>query len=324
MKLGVLTVLYNERPLEEVARQVADLGYEAVELAAWRDSNHLDLDRVLTDGDYRRKLREMLARYELTISALANHLEGQLVLGPHDATTDVWAKEGTSPNEKIRYGTRRLQDTARAAALLGVPVVSGFTGSSVWGQWYIFPPDNEKAYEEGFELFAERWNPILDTFRQEGVRFALEVHPTEIAYNIETAQQALKAIDHRPEFGFNFDPSHMVWQSIDPVLFLREFHDRIYHVHAKDAEVQRSTVARSGVIPTGAWMRPDRGFRFRVPGWGQVNWREVMTALVEIGYDYVLSYEHEDPVMSRDDGLEKNIQFLRPLVIREPLKGGWW
>jgi sugar phosphate isomerase/epimerase len=214
--------------------------------------------------------------------------------------------------------------SARAAAELEVPVVTGLIGSHVWDKWYIFPPANEKLYEQGFTLFAERWNPVLDEFRKYGVKWALEVHPTGIAYNIETAQMALKALDDRPEFGFNFDPSHLVWQLIDPVIFIKTFGKKIFHSHAKDAELQEDEVHRSGVLSTGSWMRPDRGFRFRVPGWGQVNWRRVITALVSVGYDYVLSFEHEDPVMSPEDGAEKAIAYLRPLIIKKPLTKVWW
>jgi sugar phosphate isomerase/epimerase len=186
---------------------------------------------------------------------------------------------------------------------------------------------NDKPLEEqGWEIFAERFNEILNTFATYGVRFAMEVHPTEIAYNIETAARAVEVLGYRKEFGFNFDPSHFVWQLIDPVVFIHEFGDRIYHAHAKDSEIVKEAVGRSGVIPNGQWARRGRGFRFRVPGWGDVNWRRVMTALLEVGYDFVLSYEHEDPMMSREDGCKKNIEFLRPLVIDQPLRewGVWW
>lgn len=325
MRLGVFTVLFNERPLEEVASYVASLGYEAVELAAWKSSNHFDVDQAIASPDYRAKLAKTLSAHGLEVSAISNHLEGRLILGPLDETSDAWAPT-KDPDEKVAYGVQRMKDTARAAAAIGVQTVVGFTGSNVWDKWYSFPPEAEVAYERAWELFAERWDSILDVFEQEGVRFALEVHPGEIAYNIETTERLLAALDRRPSFGLNFDPSHFVWQLIDPVLFLHEFADRIYHAHAKDAELPRHAVARSGVIPNGSWTRHDRGFRFRVPGWGDVEWRRVLTALLEVGYDDVLSFEHEDPVMSREDGCKQAIQFLRPLIIDEPLTqwGVWW
>lgn len=307
--------------MEQVASHVAALGYEAVELPAWAGNKHLDLGAVLAGEG--KKLKTLLADHGLVISAISHGEAGQLSMGPHDASTDSWAP-GMSPEQKVAYAIEQLKQSARAASELEVPIVTGLIGSHVWDKWYIFPPANEKLYEEGFILFAERWNLILDEFKRYGVKWALEVHPTGIAYNIETAQQALAALENRPEFGFNFDPSHLVWQLIDPVVFVKTFTDRILHCHAKDGELQEDEVRRSGVIPTGGWMRGDRGFRFRVPGWGQVNWRRLITALVSIGYDYVLSFEHEDPVMSPEDGAEKAIEFLRPLMIRKPLKKVWW
>ena len=320
MKIGIFTILYNDQPLEKVLRYVSQLGYEAVELAAWKGSTHLDIDKVVSGGA--QELKRLVEKYNMTISAVSNHLEGQLVLGPHDASTDDWFK-GT-PEEKIKYGIMRMKKTADAAKALDVPVVVGFTGCPNWGAWYIFPPAYEKIYESFFDVFAERWGEILDHFASNGVKFAHEVHPQELAYNIETAEQALKAINGKKEFGFNFDPSHLVWQLIDPVVFIKKFGDRIYHAHAKDGELVEENLRTSGVIPTGSWMRPTRGFRFRIPGWGQVPWKRVITALAEVGYDYVLSYEHEDPVMSREDGVEKTIAFLKPLIIKKRLERVWW
>lgn len=321
MKLGIFTALFQDRDLKEVLRLVADLGYEAVELPAWRGNPHLDLDEVLSDGG--KSVRALVRRFGLEISALSDGREGQLVLGPHDWTVDKWAPvQGVE--ERIRYGSDRLILAARAAAVLEVPVVTGFTGSPVWDKWYNYPSTNEQAYDQGWKLFAERFDPILDEFRAQGVRFAFEVHPTEIAYNVETAERAIEALGGRAEFGFNFDPSHLIWQGIDPVVFIKRLGKRIYHAHAKDGEVQKDEVRRSGVMSGGSWTRPDRGFRFRVPGWGDVDWRRVISALATVGYDYVLSFEHEDPVMSPEDGCEKSISFLRPLVIKKPLTAAWW
>lgn len=320
MKIGIFTVLYDDKPLEDVLKYVSSLGYEAVELAAWKGSHHLNIDEVLKGKS--TALKNTVEKYGLIISGLSNHLEGQMVLGPLDSSTDDWYKG--SPEEKVKYAIERMKRTAEAAAALDVPVVNGFTGAPNWGAWYIFPPAYEKTYEEGFKLFSQRWGEILDAFASQGVKFAHEVHPQEQIYNIETAEQALKAIKYRKEFGFNFDPSHLIWQGIDPVVFIKKFGDRIYHMHAKDAELVKENVATSGCIPTGAWRRPGRGFRFRVVGWGDVPWKRVMTALLEVGYNYVMSYEHEDPVMSREDGVEKCIAFLKPLIIKAPLEKVWW
>jgi len=313
-------VLFNEWPFEKVLTYVAKLGYETVEIACWKGSTHIDIDRIVA-GEATR-YRRLVEDHGLTISGLSNHLEGQLVLGPHDASTDAWYRG--SPEAKVEYGMARMKRTAEAAAALDIPVVNGFIGAPNWGAWYVFPPGNEQLFEQGFELFAERWGEILDVFADHGIKFAHEVHPQQQAYNIETAEHAVKAIGGRKEFGFNFDPSHLVWQGIDPVVFIKRFGSRIYHAHAKDAELVRENLAVSGVLSTGSWMRAGRGFRFRVVGWGDVEWKRVMTAMLEVGYDYVLSYEHEDPVMSREDGCEKCLSFLKRLVIKAPLKQVWW
>ena len=321
MKLGIFTALFPEKPLTYVLRMAAEHGYGMVELPAWRGNRHLDLDTVLEDGG--RGLLSLVREHGLEISAINDGREGQLVLGPQDWTVDAWAPAGGT-SERIRYGMERLTLAARVAGVLEVPVVTGFVGSPVWDKWYNYPSTNEQAYEIGWRLFADRVNPVLDEFARYGIRFAFEVHPTEIAYNLETAVRALEVLEDRREFGFNFDPSHLIWQGIDPVVFIKRLGSRIYHVHAKDGEVQQDEVARSGVLSGGSWMRPDRGFRFRVPGWGDVNWRRVISALAAVGYDYVLSFEHEDPVMSPEDGCEKAIAYLRPLVIKKPLAQAWW
>jgi sugar phosphate isomerase/epimerase len=323
MKIGIFTVLFGEKPLEDVARYVSNLGYEAVELDAWKDSTHFDLNACLKEAGYAKKLKSMLEGYGLQISALNNAMAGQLVLSSDDPATNSWTSY-KEPNERVEFGMEEMRRTAQAAAELGVQVVTGFVGSQVWNSWYIWPPEHEDIYNRGWEVFAVRWGNIMDTFKKYGIRFALEVHPREIAYNIETAQKAVEVLGDRPEFGFNFDPSHLIWQLIDPVIFIKTFGKRIYHCHAKDGELQEDEVHRSGVIPTGGWMRPDRGFRFRVPGWGDVNWHRVFTALASVGYDYVISYEHEDPVMSREDGCEKAIAYLKPLIIKKRLDQVWW
>ena len=177
---------------------------------------------------------------------------------------------------------------------------------------YSFPPVSPGMIDAGFDLFAERFNPILDVFGECGVRFALEVHPTEIAFDLYTAQRALEAIDRREEFGFNFDPSHLLWQGIDPVEFLRAFPDRIYHVHIKDAIV--SLNGRSGVL--GSHLNfgdPRRGWDFRSPGRGGVDFEEIIRTLNQIKYEGPLSVEWEDVVMDREHGAREACEFVRNL-----------
>jgi len=203
-----------------------------------------------------------------------------------------------------------LMDTARAAQKFGVDVVNGFTGSSIWHLNYSFPPVPPEMIDAGFDLLAERFNPILDVFGECGVKFALEVHPTEIAFDIYSAQRALEALDNREEFGFNFDPSHLHWQGVDPVEFIRAFPDRIYHVHVKDAIVTLD--GRSGILASHLnFGDARRGWDFRSPGHGGVNFEEIIRALNDIGYDGPLSIEWEDSGMDRDFGARDACEFTK-------------
>ena len=205
-----------------------------------------------------------------------------------------------------------MKNTARAAQRFGVSIVNGFTGSSIWHLIYDFPPIPGNMIDDGFKLFAERWNPILDVFGECGVKFALEVHPTEIAFDIYTAQRALEAIDHREEFGFNFDPSHLHWQGVDSVEFIRAFPDRIYHVHVKDAIVTLN--GRSGINASHLKFGDHRrGWDFRSPGRGTVNFEEIIRALNGIGYTGPLSVEWEDSGMDREFGAAEASAFVKKM-----------
>jgi len=203
-----------------------------------------------------------------------------------------------------------MKNAAKAAKNMGVKVVNGFTGSPIWHLLYSFPPVSDKMVEDGFKTFAKLWNPILDVFDECGVRFALEVHPTEIAFDLYTAKRALEAIGHRKAFGFNFDPSHLYWQRVDPVCFLREFPDRIYHVHMKDAALQLD--GRSGILASHLnFGDPRRGWDFRSPGHGGVNFEEIIRALNQIGYMGPLSVEWEDCGMDRLFGAREACAFVK-------------
>ncbi|MBS1226662.1 MAG: Sugar phosphate isomerase/epimerase [Candidatus Aminicenantes bacterium] len=130
-----------------------------------------------------------------------------------------------------------MKAAARAARAMGCYVVNGFMGSPIWKTWYSFPTTTEEAVEAGFQRVRELWSPILDEFDEQAVKFALEVHPTEIAFDVYTTRRLLDTFNGRLALGLNFDPSHLVWQGIEPHLFLRDFADRIYHVHMKDVAV---------------------------------------------------------------------------------------
>jgi sugar phosphate isomerase/epimerase len=256
----------------------------------------------------------LLERHGLGCWALGAHLVGQAVCDPIDARheailpPDVWG-DGDPEGVRQRAGAR-MQDTARAAAAFGVTQVNGFTGSSIWHMLYSFPPNDFDQVERGYADFAERWNPIIDTFESEGVRFGLEVHPTEIAYDFVTTRRVLEAIDHREAFGINFDPSHFAHQFLDPAAFVDEFGDRIYHVHVKDS--RKNLDGRRSIL--GGHLNfgeLERGWDFVSPGHGDVDFESVLRALNRIGYDGPLSIEWEDAGMDREWGVQDAVAFVR-------------
>jgi sugar phosphate isomerase/epimerase len=239
-------------------------------------------------------------------------LAGQLVCDPNDERSDAFAPDDLAgdPEAKRAWAVETMKNAARAARNLEVPVVCGFTGSSIWHLLYSFPPVSPKTIEAGFERFAELWHPILDVFEDNGVRFALEVHPTEIAFDVVTAARALEAIGRRDVFGFNFDPSHLKWQGVDPVRFIEEFPDRIYHVHMKDAAVTLD--GRSGILSSHlGFGEPGRGWDFRSVGRGDVDFEAIIRALNRIGYTGPLSVEWEDSGMDREHGARESCEFVK-------------
>jgi sugar phosphate isomerase/epimerase len=309
--ITLFTGQWADLPLTVLARKAASWGYNGLELACWGD--HLDVFQGAKDKKYCKKQTDILAKNKLKLFAISNHLAGQLVCDPNnDSRSDGFApKEAAGdPDKKRAWAIEAMKNTARTAQNLGVKVVNGFTGSSIWHMVYSFPPVTDMMIDEGFEQFARLWNPILDVFDECGVRFALEVHPTEIAFDIVTAQRALKALGRRKTFGFNFDPSHLLWQMIDPVRFLYEFHDRIYHVHMKDAALQLN--GRNGILSSHLnFGSPERGWDFRSLGHGSVPFEEIIRALNHIGYAGPLSVEWEDSGMEREHGAKEACEFVK-------------
>ncbi len=317
MKIGFFTANYLDTPLDKLLPALVDLGYEAVELPAFSGSPHCDVEKLVSEPEKAKEVRKFIENHGLTISALSNHPEGQLIMGPHGKDTDTIYPG--SAEEKVRFGMERMIKTAQAANALEVPVVCGFVGCENFGRFFPWPYG--KGWSEMEETFAERWGKVLAKYDEYGVKFGHEPHPNEMVYDIWTAQRSLELLKDYSSWGFNFDPANLVYLGIDVECFIQEFGNRIWHVHAKDGELVSHNVKRDGTIPTGPWTRIDRGFRFRIPGWGSVPWKKVITELAMVGYDYVLSYEHEDVTMSRDDGAEKTIDYLRPLVIKAPYEG---
>jgi sugar phosphate isomerase/epimerase len=316
MKLGFFTANFTERPLAEVAEMVASYGYESIEIPSYEGNGQLEVEDVLS-GNRAQEIRKMVEGFGLDISALSNHPESFLIMGPSGVETDFIYK-GT-PEEKIKHGTEKLIRNAQAANALEVPVVVGYPGVENWGRFFFFPYG--QGWAEYEEQFAERFGPILDEFQKYGVKFAIEPHPNSFIYDVHTAEKAIELVHGHPALGYNFDPANILYLSIMPEIFIDRLGDRIFHVHAKDAELVEHNLATGGVLMQGDMGRLDRSFRFRIPGWGDVKWKKVITELSMVGYDGVLSYEHEDVTMSRMDGVKKTAAYLKPLIIEAPYEG---
>jgi sugar phosphate isomerase/epimerase len=308
----LFTGQWADLTLEDVAKKASEWGFDGLELACWGD--HFEVDKALEDDAYVQGRRDILNKYGLQCFAISTHLVGQCVCDPIDARHKgilpprIW---GDGDPEGVRQrAAQEVQNTAKAAKLFGVDVVNGFTGSAVWHMLYFFPPTSQDLIDAGYQDFANRWLPILEVFKTEGVKFALEVHPTEIAYDIITSQRALAAIDHHPNFGFNFDPSHLIHQFVDPVEFIDAFQDRIFHVHVKDSRVQLT--GRSSILSSHLdFGDPRRGWDFVSPGRGDVRWDPIIRALNRAGYEGPLSIEWEDSGMDREYGAPEALAMVR-------------
>lgn len=308
----LFTGQWADLTLEDLAKKASDWGFDGLELACWGD--HFEVDKALESDAYVREKRDLLAKYNLQCFAISTHLVGQCVCDPIDNRHKsilpgrIW---GDGDPEGVRQrAAEEVKNTARAAKLFGVDVVNGFTGSAVWGKLYFFPPTSQADIDEGYVDFANRWKPIMDVFAENGIKYGLEVHPTEIAYDVYTAHRALEALDSHPNFGFNFDPSHFIHQFVDPVFFIEEFADRIFHVHVKDSRVQLN--GRNSILSSHLdFGDPRRGWDFVSPGRGDVKWDPIVRALNRIGYQGPLSIEWEDTGMDRDWGAPEALAMVR-------------
>ncbi|MEU6861100.1 sugar phosphate isomerase/epimerase family protein [Glycomyces sp. NPDC046736] len=318
--ITLFTGQWADLPFEEVCRLASSWGYDGLEVACWGD--HLDVRRAATDDDYVAERKGLLESHGLGLWAISNHLVGQAVCDDpidqrHEAIlpSHVW---GDGDPEGVRQrAAEEMKTTARAAARLGVDTVVGFTGSAIWKYVAMFPPVLESQIEAGYDDFADRWNPILDVFDEVGVRFAHEVHPSEIAYDYWSTQRALEAVGHRTAFGLNWDPSHMVWQDIDPAAFLWDFRDRIYHVDCKDT--RKRFDGRGGRLGSHLpWGDPRRGWDFVSTGHGDVPWEDCFRVLNAIGYAGPISVEWEDAGMDRLRGAAEAVDFVRNLNFEPP------
>lgn len=311
----LFTGQWADLTLETMCEKGKAFGYDGLELACWGD--HLEVSKAAEDKAYCQGRHDLLAQHGLKLWAISNHLVGQAVCDNIDKRHQAILPEyvwGDGEPEGVRMrAAEEMKATARAAANLGLKVVNGFTGSSIWHLLYSFPPNAPGDIDAGYEDFANRWNPILDEFDRVGVRFALEVHPTEIAFDIVSAERALEAIGRRDAFGFNYDPSHLGYQGVDYVEFIRRFSDRIYHVHMKDV-YWSDRPKDAGVFGGHTNFGDSRRFwDFRSMGRGSVDFEEIIRALNEIDYDGPLSIEWEDSGMDREHGAAESCDFVKDL-----------
>ncbi len=320
--LTLFTGQWADLPLATLARRVGAWGYDGLELACWGD--HFDVNQALASATYCQERHALLAEHGLRCWAISNHILGQCVCDPIDnrhralVSDEIWG-DGDPEGVRQRAAAEMIR-TAQAAAQFGVPVVNGFTGSSIWAKLYPFPPTPASEIAAGYADFATRWRPILDEFQQLGIRFALEVHPTEIAYDIHTFAAALEAVDGHPAFGINFDPSHLIPQGIDPVELIYAFPDRIFHVHIKDS-VRNLNGRNSSLASHLPFGDPRRGWDFVSPGRGEMNLDAILRALQHIGYEGPLSVEWEDSGMEREFGARESLALLRAQTFPPPTVG---
>ncbi|MFZ2828876.1 sugar phosphate isomerase/epimerase family protein [Hydrogenophaga sp.] len=311
----LFTGQWADLPLAELAPLAKTMGYDGLELACWGD--HFNVQEALASATYVQDKHALLASHGLQCLAIGNHLVGQAVCDLIDERhqsilpAHVW---GDGEPEGVRQrAAAELQDTARAARKFGVKTVTGFTGSSIWHSIYAFPPTSQAYWDKGFADFGARFTPILDVFDQVDVNFALEVHPTEIAFDIATSERALAAVQQHRRFGFNFDPSHLAYQGVDYIRFIRTFGPRIFNAHMKDAWWGKGDGSVGTFGGHTSFGDARRTWDFRSVGRGMIDFESIIVALNDVGYQGPLSVEWEDSRMDRVHGATESAAFCKRL-----------
>lgn len=322
MKIGVFTVLYHELPLEAALDKIAAQGAEAVEISTgnYAPNTHCDVSALLADRGATRRFKEEIEGRGLAISGLSQH------------------GNPLHPQEGIARATHETwRATVQLAELLEVPFVLAFSGCPGDSAGALRPNWVTCAWPDDYpEILDWQWNERVIPYwtreaayaRDHGVRIAMEMHPGFVVYNAETLLRLREAAG--PEIGANFDPSHLFWQGADVVEVIDELgrDGALFHVHAKDTHLNRANVRLNGVLETkpGAAGPPElvaaRAWIFRTIGYGQgeQQWREIVSALQANNYDGVLSVEHEDPLLSIDEGFAKAVELLQRILPREPVE----
>ena len=297
--------------IETMCQKAVEFGYDGLELACWGD--HFEVEKAT--AAYCKNRRQLLDQYGLKLYSISNHLVGQAVCdnidSRHASILPPRILGDGDPEGVRKRAAKEMIATGKAAARLGLDVVNGFTGSSIWHLLYSFPPVSPDLIEKGYKDFAKRWTPILNQYQKLGIKFALEVHPTEIAFDIASAQRAIEALDGHPAFGFNYDPSHLGYQGVDYVEFIHRFSDRIFHVHMKDVGWSQ-TPKDAGVFGGHTDFGDRRRFwDFRSLGRGNIDFEEIIRALNRINYQGPLSVEWEDSGMEREHGATEAAAFVK-------------
>ncbi len=320
MKIGVFTSLFFNLSVDEMLDKLAELGVEMVEIGCgnYCGAAHCDVDELLADDKKLREYQNKFAERKIRISALSCH--GNAL---HPDT------------EFARSNHVTWRKAVQLADKLGVEVVNCFSGcpgdseTSKYPNWVTCPWP-----QDFLEILEWQWNEKLIPYWKEEAKFAkshgiskiaFEMHPGMAVYNPETLLKLREAVGE--SIGANFDPSHLFWQGIDPVAAIRKLAGSIYHVHAKDTYIDPLNCRVNGVLDTKHYAQVgSRSWNFRTVGYGHDYkvWKDIVSALRTVGYDYVLSIEHEDILASPDEGLKKAVAFLREVLFGDSVPGGMW
>jgi sugar phosphate isomerase/epimerase len=312
--ITIFTGQWADLPFDEMCKVASEMGYEGLELATW--GNHVNVKKAAEDMNYVAELKGSLSKYGLKTWAISGHLSGQLVGDVYDPRHNGFAPSSVANDEKAMraWAIEEVSNTIKAAKNLGIKTITGFLGSPIWNYWYSFPQTSQEMIDAGYQTIVDRWTPLFDEMDAAGIKFALEVHPTEIAFDYYSFVKLLEAFDYRETLGMNFDPSHLLWQGMIPHLMIRALPDRVYHVHIKDAAVTLDGL--TGILGSHIeFGDTKRGWNFRSPGRGHVDFNEIIRELNQIGYDGPLSVEWEDSGMERMAGGKEACEFTKDVNI---------
>ncbi|MDD2431595.1 MAG: sugar phosphate isomerase/epimerase [Firmicutes bacterium] len=319
MKVGLFSVLFSYLTWEEALDKIKEFGIEAVEVGTGNYPNnaHCKPDELLKDASARSKFKKAAEDRDIMISALS--CQGNPL----------------NPNKEL---AKKHHDTWRStvelASELEIPVVCHFSGcpgdspKAERPNWVTCAWPNEYSQTlkwQWEEVAIPYWQKEAEFARSKGIKIAFEMHPGFLVYNPRTLLRLREAAGDN--IGANFDPSHLIWQGINPAEAIRYLGKTIYHFHAKDTYLDHSNIAKNGVLDTASYTDlTERSWTFRSVGYGldEKAWRDMVTALRLVGYDYALSIEHEDPIASVEEGLKKSADFLNSIILKEPPANAWW